>query len=120
MRCRYFGVVMLQAFSLLLPSARAMDSTLDLSGYQDAQGAITVHHQGDAVDPYFAMKALLVAHDAGLDMRATGQAWVNWLLPRQGPDGLFERYCKDGSDWRACQEADADDALELSGPVSRR
>ena len=33
---------------------------LDLSGYADAAGAISVQHQGGTVDPYFALQALLL------------------------------------------------------------
>lgn len=79
--------------------------------YQDKDGAITVYAQGDIVDPYFATKALLVADAAGLDVRQAASAWIDWLLPRQLPDGRFERYCRTGSEWTACREADADDAL---------
>lgn len=79
--------------------------------YQDKDGAITVYAQGDFVDPYFATKALLAADAAGLDVRAAAGAWIGWLLPRQLPDGRFERYCRVDSAWIACQEADADDAM---------
>ncbi|OGI42396.1 MAG: hypothetical protein A2150_04680 [Candidatus Muproteobacteria bacterium RBG_16_64_11] len=79
--------------------------------YQDREGAITVYARGDFVDPYFATKALLAADAAGLDVRAAAGAWIGWLLPRQLPDGRFERYCRTDSEWTACLEADADDAL---------
>ena len=37
--------------------------------------------------------------------------WITWLLPRQLPDGRFERYCKsNGSAWSSCKPSDADDA----------
>ena len=64
------------------------------------------------MDPYFALKALLTAQDAGLDIRGPALAWIKWLLPRQLPDGRFQRYCLDaGETWQACKAADADDAL---------
>lgn len=79
--------------------------------YQDRDGAITVYARGDFVDPYFATKALLAADAAGLDTREVASAWIGWLLPRQLPDGRFERYCRVASEWTACQDADADDAM---------
>lgn len=75
-------------------------------------GAILLETDGNFVDPYFALKALLVAQDGGLDIRGPALAWIQWLLPRQLPDGRFERYClSSGGEWRACKAADADDAL---------
>lgn len=97
--------------SLLLRGAACDAVTLDLAGYQDAQGAIAVHYQGDFSDPYFAMKALLSARQAGLDIAVPARDWVAWMLPRQKPDGLFERFCRQGEAWVACKAADADDAL---------
>ncbi len=79
--------------------------------YQDKDGAITVYAEGDFIDPYFSTKALLAADAAGLDIRESASAWIGWLLPRQLPDGRFERYCRIDSEWTACQEADADDAM---------
>lgn len=82
-----------------------------LEGFQQADGAITVRRDGDLVDPYFATRALLVAHRSGLPVRDAAASWIAWLLPRQGDDGLFHRYCRVGGDWTACRDADADDAL---------
>ena len=39
--------------------------TLDLQGYTAENGGITVLNSGDTIDPYFAMQALLLAHDNG-------------------------------------------------------
>lgn len=90
----------------------ARGNTLDLTGYQDAQGAITVAHAGDFADPYFALRALLTAHAAGLDIAQPARAWIDWMLPRQEANGLFKRYCqKTPGAWHSCAEADADDAL---------
>ena len=87
-------------------------ASFDLEGYQDKQGAITVHYQGDYVDPYFAIKSLLLAHHAGLDIQHAAYAWIEWLMPRQRSNGLFDRFCPaDGSEWRDCENADSDDAL---------
>jgi len=43
---------------------------LDLRGYMDSSGAITVHHNGQSVDPYFALQALLLAHGGFTTMGA--------------------------------------------------
>lgn len=98
--------------SMLSACSFAHSASLDLDGYQDKQGAITVHYQGNFVDPYFAIKSLLLAHNAGLDIQHSAQALIEWLMPRQRSDGLFDRFCLvDGSEWRACENADSDDAL---------
>lgn len=80
--------------------------------YQHPDGAITVYVNGDNVDPYFSIKALLAAHAHGLDIRKPAEAWIDWLMPRQLSDGRFERYCRQsGETWQRCAAADADDAL---------
>lgn len=90
----------------------ARGASLDLAGYQRDDGAITTHYQGDFVDPYFALKALLAARELGLDIAAPAGRWIDWMLARPTADGLFGRYCiaEDGA-WLQCQEADADDSL---------
>ncbi|MBC7437297.1 MAG: hypothetical protein H7332_14670 [Bdellovibrionales bacterium] len=95
----------------VVPAASAAPR-LDLSGYSDATGAISVLHNGPAVDPYFAMQALLLAHDNGLDTTAASEKFANWLITRQKPDGTFDRFCRmPESAWVSCKVADADDAL---------
>jgi hypothetical protein len=85
---------------------------VDLSGFAQPSGAITVLDQGAAVDPYFALQALLLARDNGLDAQAEALRFAQWLLPRQKPDGTFDRFCRgDAGDWVACKSADADDSL---------
>lgn len=84
---------------------------LDLAGYADADGAIAVQHQGGTVDPYFALQALLLAQDHGLDASRHALAWAAWLMPRQKPDGTFDRFCRTDGAWAACKTADADDSL---------
>jgi hypothetical protein len=107
---RFLGLCVL--LICLAPSGSNAEATrLELAGYQDQRGAMTVHHQGDFVDPYFAIKALLAAHHAGLDIRGPAQDWISWLLPRQEPNGLFQRFCDQHGEWLACKRADADDAL---------
>ncbi|MES2383905.1 MAG: hypothetical protein V4593_05110 [Pseudomonadota bacterium] len=85
---------------------------LDLGGYTDESGAITVVHGGDSADPYFAMQALLLAHENGMDISVPAEKFANWLVPRQKPDGTFDRFCR-GTDkkWVSCKTADADDSL---------
>lgn len=90
----------------------AQGASFDLTGYQREDGAITTHYQGNFVDPYFALKALLSAQELGLDIAVPARRWINWMLARPTTDGLFGRYCMAGDDtWQQCQEADADDSL---------
>lgn len=98
---------------LLGPLATAQAAPrLALDGYVDSHGAITVIHGGDIVDPYFAMQALLLAHENGLDASEAAEKFAKWLVPRQKPDGTFDRFCRARSqDWVSCKTADADDAL---------
>ena len=98
---------------LLLHSTIANAATpLELRGYTDASGAITILNGGDATDPYFAMQALLMAHDNGLDISATATRFANWLVTHQKPDGTFDRFCHSKTKtWVSCKTADADDSL---------
>lgn len=97
---------------LLVLGVSAVARELSTQHYQRASGAIVLETDGNFVDPYFALKALLTAQDEGLDIRRPALAWIEWLLPRQLPDGRFQRYClNSGETWRACKAADADDAL---------
>ena len=97
---------------IALAGIPAQSSQFVTEHYQRQSGAIVVETDGDFVDPYFAIKALLTAQDGGLDMSGPALAWIRWLLPRQLRDGRFQRYCR-GADgeWHACKSADADDAL---------
>ncbi|MDH4395595.1 MAG: hypothetical protein QE278_07945 [Limnobacter sp.] len=90
----------------------AKTAKLDLTGYMDESGAISVLYEGDSADPYFAMQALLLARDNGFNIEAEAERFINWLLPLQKPDGTFDRFCRsDGAPWVACKTADADDSL---------
>ena len=85
---------------------------LELDGYMDEAGAITVLKGGNSADPYFALQALLLAHDNGLDISAAAVKFANWLVPRQKPDGTFDRFCGGANKaWVSCKAADADDSL---------
>ena len=64
----FASVAAVTAVALVLPPC---SGTLDLSGYQRSNGAITVHVGGDYVDPYFATKALIVARSFGSAFRRT-------------------------------------------------
>lgn len=79
--------------------------------FQAPDGALLLTPDHDQVDPYFAMKALVVAQDAGLDISDAAHKWIAWLLPRQEKDGRFDRYCKKQGQWRVCAAADADDSM---------
>ncbi len=81
-----------------------------LLGYQRPDGAITVLLHGDVVDPYFAAKALIAADDAHTDVRSAALKWIEWLMPRQNPDGTFDRFCERNGNTAACAHADADDS----------
>ncbi|MET0311900.1 MAG: hypothetical protein ABW051_07600 [Burkholderiaceae bacterium] len=107
-RTRTAAAALLAAACGLAPAAQK----LDLSGYSDPGGAITILHGGPASDPYFAMQALLLAHDNGLDIQAPALRFAQWLVVHQKPDGTFDRFCRPGSGaWAPCRTADADDSL---------
>ncbi len=98
-------------FLLVLYPPMAQAQVLDLSGYQDASGAISTGYGGDTVDTYFATKALLTAGDGGMKMHHPAMAWIKWALSKQRPDGRFDRYKRDAADeWHSYTNADADDA----------
>lgn len=85
---------------------------LELQGYVDDSGAITILNGGDTTDPYFALQALLLAHDNGMDISAPAVKFANWLVTHQKPDGTFDRFCKSAAKkWVSCKTADADDSL---------
>ena len=90
-----------------LPTKRA----LDLKGFAEPSGAITILETGSIIDPYFTIQALLLARENGLDNAALAERWAEWLIARQRPDGSFDRFCRTGPVWLGCKSADADDAL---------
>lgn len=87
---------------------------LDLRGYSDATGAITVQYQGDTVDPYFALQALGIAQTQGLDISAYALPWARWLAQRYQEAGHLGRYCQSarpqGPTWIWCKPPDGDDS----------
>jgi hypothetical protein len=78
---------------------------------QTPDGALLMNVGQSDVDPYFVMKALIVANDAGLDISDSANKFIAWLLPRQHKDGRFDRYCKKSGQWETCAAADADDSM---------
>lgn len=99
------------AIALALVAARApAEPALDLTGYTDQEGAITVQHKGATIDPYFTLQALLLAQEHGLDTSRYASRWAEWLIPKQKPDGTFDRFCRAGTTWAPCKTADADDS----------
>ena len=101
-------LVTLMVYSVFAKSA----TELELSGYTDEDGVITVLHRGDSADPYFAMQALLLAHENGIDISEPAEKFANWLVQHQKPDGTFDRFCRnDDKKWVSCKAADADDSL---------
>lgn len=87
-------------------------AALRLDCYQHADKALTVHAGGDFVDPYFANRALITAHQLGLDIQPVAREWIEWALAHQAADGRFARYCLHAKQqWQRCAKADADDAV---------
>jgi len=106
------GLILLLSLSSLALSATTSAREFNPNGYQLPDGAISLRHHGDYIEPYFATKALLLAQEAGLDVRQPVEQWIQWLLPRQDKHGGFGRYCrKPGTDWKLCAPADADDSM---------
>lgn len=103
---------LLLAVALMQGALAATRPPFELDGYVSDSGAITILHKGDTTDPYFAMQALLLAHDNGLDISAPATKFANWLVTHQKPDGTFDRFClSTAKTWVACKTADADDSL---------
>lgn len=100
------------AVALLYSSQASALPQLDLTGYLDETGAISILNGGNTTDPYFALQALLLAHDNGLDISVAAAKFANWLTPLQKPDGTFDRFCRStNKSWVSCKTADADDSL---------
>jgi len=85
-------------------------ASLQLNCYQHADKALSVHANGDFVDPYFANRALISAHQLGLAIEPLARDWIKWALAHQEADGRFARYCLRSGHWQRCAKADADDA----------
>src|SRR5437764_7812580 len=92
-------------------TAQTTSSQFVPTHYRSADGALLLQTNGNYVEPYFAVKALITAQDAGLDIREAGLAWIGWALQRQDKDGRFSRYRQDIGDWKRTGPADADDSM---------
>jgi len=91
-------------------TAMARDA-IDLRAYQSPDGAIRLQSDSNLVDPYLAMKALLVADELGLPVKPAADAWIAWLLPRREAGGSFPRFvAQPGGGWKRAADADADDS----------
>lgn len=101
----------LPAVALLVALRSIAAPALDLDGFAGADGAISVQYRGETVDPYFALQALLLARQHGLDIARHAVPFAAWLAPRQKPDGTFDRFCRRANTWGPCKTADADDSL---------
>jgi hypothetical protein len=86
-------------------------ATFNADRLKTRDGALMLAPDSAYIDPYFSNKALLVADDAGLDVKPAATQWIAWLLPRQKKDGSFDRYCLREGEWEACKPADADDSM---------
>lgn len=101
------SVILTMALSVFNSSA----AELNLQHYQTPSGAIQLFFDGNSIDPYFATKALIVAHALKLDINEPAKKWIAWLLPKQDKNGLFNRYCLKENAWQICATADADDSM---------
>lgn len=106
---RSTALALCMACSSALPASSR--PVLELDGFIDWTGAITVLQRGDFVDPYFALQALLLAQDNAIDITESAGKWINWLLVRQKADATFERFCRNGATWIECKTTDADAAV---------
>lgn len=92
-------------------SATTAAPSLRLPAYQGKSGLMATFERGTSADPYFGLFSLELAHRAGLDVRASALAFIQWGLQAQAPDGRFARYCAPGRKaWAVCGRADSDDA----------
>jgi hypothetical protein len=81
----------------------------ELGTFASPDGAITVTEGGDTVDPYFAMKVLLLA-EGRHDAKPVTAGFITWMLERPDALSAFGRYCKTAPlTWSRCSDADADD-----------
>jgi hypothetical protein len=106
-RCLLLLIVVLIVGGSVAAQARKFET----GRYETAGGALLLNESGNYVEPYFATKALLLAQAAGLYAKPAALNWIKWLLPRQRPDGRFDRYCLKKNAWSACSPADADDSM---------
>jgi hypothetical protein len=90
--------------------AAPLAPNLDLSAFQGFDGVLSIYPGGKDCDPYFAMKALIIAERFGLNVNAPALRFATWLQPKQRADGGFDRFRLNGSQWEFGARADADDS----------
>ncbi|WP_196801280.1 hypothetical protein [Bordetella sp. FB-8] len=101
-------------FCSVLPAAPAAARQTPFADFIMANGALTVFQKGDYVEPYSAIKALLVAHSLGVDVRSQAVTFSKWIVQFQQANGPFPRICRSGGNlWLACGPSDADDSLAV-------
>ena len=115
MRLRWlFCGLLLALCGCAVPSSAGTDAQLPFEEFAMQDGALTVFPQGDYVEPYSALKALITAHRLGVDVRVPADAFATWLVHFQQANGPFPRICRSGGNrWLACGPADSDDSLAV-------
>jgi hypothetical protein len=103
----FVGMVRMRSLSPSQP----VETEFVPQNYRSADGALLLQTNGNYVEPYFAVKALLTAQDAGLDIHDAGLAWIHWALQHQRKDGRFERFNQKADGWKVAGPADADDSM---------
>jgi hypothetical protein len=111
---RVFFAALLGALGVLGVATQAHASLapaqpFELGTFASPDGAITVTEGGKTVDPYFAMKVLLLA-EGRHDARPVTEGFIHWMLERPDALSTFGRYCETAPlTWSRCADADADD-----------
>ncbi len=105
------GFFLLLALCISSSTAQSATGAFVPQNYRSPDGALVLQTNGNYVEPYFAVKALLTAQDAGLDIHEAGLAWINWALQHQRKDGRFERFNQKTDGWKVAGPADADDSM---------
>lgn len=104
-------IIILAIIVLIGFSQTSFAEELLIDGFQRPDGAITLFHEGDFVDTYFATKSLLIAKSEGMEVNKYIDSWINWAIKQQAQDGLFGRYKLNvNGGWDKVSESDADDA----------
>ena len=107
-------VVVLALLSCIAPTASAAADETLFADFNTSDGALTVFSKGEYVEPYSAIKALIVAHRLGVDVSIQAEKFSAWILPFQQANGPFPRICRSGGNrWLACGPSDADDSLAV-------
>jgi hypothetical protein len=108
----WLGSFILMAALTATPAA-AGSLTLDQTYVQQDGSIMSYPNVRNFIDPYFPTKALILANDSGMNVSPLAHGWINWLLARQEPNGLFSRFClnEKTNHYAACMVADADDSM---------